>query len=188
MSKLAAMVVSGLLISSLGGTSSFAAAPAADFYNQGLTLYNAGRFSEATDAFEIAVKKHDRADESQAFIDRIRKETVERIRNKALTGVSKTNWQTKYYYMNSVDNRIRVGISSEELFERDSLNFRPGALDAMAQLATIIARADASRIDVELINEVNQDTAAHPELTSQQLTAIFSYLSLASRGLLPKYQ
>jgi len=161
--------------------------PADGFYSQGQTLYNSGHFSDATDAFEMAIKKHDHEKDAQDFIDRIRKETVERIRNKALTGVSKANWQTKYFYMNSIDNRIRVGISAEELFERDSVNFRPGALDAMAQLADSISKADTSRVDIELINEINQDTVSNPELTTQQLSAIFSYLSLAARGVLPKY-
>jgi hypothetical protein len=81
-----------------------------------------------------------------------------------------------------------VGISSEELFERDSVNFRPGSLDAMTQLAGLIAKADSSRVDIQLINEINQGNIVAPELSSQQLTAIFSFLSLAARGVLPKYQ
>ncbi len=163
-------------------------APSGGFYNQGVSFYSSGRFSEATDSFELAVKKHDREKESQDYIDRIRKETVERIRNKALTGVSKANWQTKYYYITSVDNRIRVGISAQEVFERESLNYRPGAIDALALLAASLAKADTSRIDVELINEINQETIPNPDATTQQRSSIFSYLSLAARGALPKYQ
>lgn len=162
--------------------------PEGGYFSQGQALYNAGHYSDATDAFDMAIKKHDHEKDAQDFIDRIRKETVERIRNKALTGVSKANWQTKYYYISSIDNRIHVGISSEELFERDSVNFRPGSLDAMTQLADAISKADTTRVDIELIDEINQDTVANPELTSQQLTAIFSFLSLSARGVLPKYQ
>ena len=95
----------------------------------GADLYKSGRNSEAVDAFEQAIKHKERAQEAQDFIDRIRKETVERIRNKALTGVNKANWQNKYYFMNEVDHRIHVGISTQEVFERDSVNFRPGAVD-----------------------------------------------------------
>src|SRR5690349_8600355 len=79
------------------------AAPAGQFYDQGLTLYRAGRYSDATEAFEQAAKRHDHAKEAQDYIERIRKETVERIRNKALTGISKANWQSKYYFMNAVN-------------------------------------------------------------------------------------
>ena len=77
------------------------------------------------------------------YIDRIRKETVERIRNKALTGVNKaSDWQSKYYFMNEVDGRVRVGISVQEAFERDSVNFlRPGAIDALNQLAAIFEKS-----------------------------------------------
>jgi flagellar motor protein MotB len=165
----------------------FGAAAAGSFYDQGQELYKAGRYSEATDAFEQAVKKRDHARDAQDFIDRIRKETVERIRNKALTGISKANWQSKYYFMNIVEGRVRVGISSQEMFERGSLNFRPGAVDALAQLAEALSKADNTRVDIELINEINQDTAVNPEIVAQQLDAVFSYLSLAARDNLPKY-
>src|SRR4051812_44139316 len=100
-----------------------AAVPSEGFFNKGMDLYKAGRYSEAVDAFEQATKRRDNAQESQNLIDRIRKETVERIRNKALTGVNKANWQSKFFFMNEVDGRVRVGLSVQELFERDSVNF-----------------------------------------------------------------
>lgn len=163
------------------------AAPAAGgFYNQGVELYKSGHFSDATDAFEQAIKKKDRAQEAKGYIERIRKETVDRIRNKALTGVSKANWQTKYFYMHVVDNRVNVGISAQEVFERQSVNFRPGAVEALNQLADALAKAEALRVQVDLINEINQGPTENKELISQQLAAVFSYLSLASRGNLPK--
>src|SRR5258706_15676229 len=164
-----------------------AAAPTGGFYNQGLDLYKAGRYSDAVEAMEQAVKRKDHSQQAQDYIDRIRKETVERIRNKALTGVNKANWQSKYYFMNEVDNRVRVGISVQELFERDSVNFRPGAIDAMNQLAAIFGKAETARFDVELINEMNLDTPSNPTLSAQQQNAVFSYLSLASRDVLPKF-
>lgn len=158
------------------------------FYTQGIELYKAGRYSEAVDQFELAIKKKDNASSSQNYIDRIRKETVERIRNKALTGVNKSTWQNKYYFMNQVDGRVRVGISAQELFERESTNFRPGALDAMTELAKIIARAENAKFDVELINEMNLDTqVTDSRLISQQITTLFSYLSLAARDVAPKF-
>jgi len=40
---------------------------------------------------------------------------------------------------------------------------------------------------VELINELNADTVPDPTLTAQQENAVFSYLSLVSRGVLPKF-
>jgi tetratricopeptide (TPR) repeat protein len=163
-----------------------AAAPAGGYFTHGMDLYKAGRYSEAVESFEQAMKHKDNAHEAQDYIDRIRKETVERIRNKALTGVNKANWQTKYYFMNVVDNRVRVGISVQEVFDRDSTNFRPGALDALHDLAGIIAKAESARFDLELINEVNLDTPPDPTLTAQQLTALFSYLSLDARENLPR--
>ncbi len=163
-----------------------AASPTGGYFTQGMALYKAGRYSDAVDAFEQATKHKDNAQEAQNYIDRIRKETVERIRNKALTGVNKANWQTKYYFMNEVDNRVRVGISVQEVFERESTNFRPGAVGALNQLGAIFAKAETARFDVELINEVNLDTPPPASLTAQQLTTVFSYLSLASRGVLPK--
>ncbi|SRR5258706_14477340 len=164
-----------------------AAAPTGGFYNQGLDLYKAGRYSDAVEAMEQAVKRKDHSQQAQDYIDRIRKETVERIRNKALTGVNKANWQSKYYFMNEVDNRVRVGISVQELFERDSTNFRPGAVEALHQLGVIFAKAENAHFEVELINEVNLDTPPDATLTAQQLTTLFSYLSVASRGALPKF-
>jgi hypothetical protein len=158
------------------------------FFNRGMELYRSGRFSEAVDAFEQAAKRKDNTREAQSYIERIRKETVERIRNRALTGVNKASWQSKFFFMNEVDNRIRVGISVQEIFERDSTNFRSGALDALHQLGDIIAKAETARFDVELINEVNLDTPPNPTLTAQQLTTVFSYLSLASRNSLPRFE
>jgi len=163
--------------------------PPGGFYNYAVGLYNSGRFSDATDAFDLAIKKKDHAKEAQDFIDRIRNETVERIRNKALTGVSKANWRTKYYFINSIGNRLRVGVSAQEIFERGSTNFRPGAVDALYQLAGELSKADNAQIDLELISEIStQETAvSNPETTAQQLAAVFSYLSLASRDNLPRY-
>ena len=125
--------------------------------------------------------------QAQDYIDRIRKETVERIRNKALTGVNKANWQTKYYFMNEVDHKVRVGISVQEVFEHDSLNFRSGAVDALNQLAVAFAKAETAQFEIELINEINTDVALDPILSAQQQNAVFSYISLAARDALPKF-
>jgi hypothetical protein len=165
----------------------FAAGPAAGFFDRGAELYKAGRNSDAIESFEQAIKHKDQIQQSQEFIDRIRKETVERIRNKALTGVNKSNWQTKYYFMNEVDHRIHVGISVQEVFERDSLNFRPGAIEALNQLAVAFAKAETTQFDVELINEINSDTPVNQTLAAQQLNAVFSYLSLVARDVHPKF-
>ena len=164
------------------------AGPAGGFFVRGTELYKAGRYSDAVDSFEQAMKHKDNVQQAQDFIDRIRKETVERIRNKALTGVNKANWQSKFYFMNEVDGRVHVGISVQEVFEKDSTNFRSGALDALHQLAVIFGKAETAHFDVELINEVNQETLPDPTLTAKQLTAVFSYLSLDSRGVLPKFE
>lgn len=157
------------------------------FYDKGVSLYQAGRYSDAVESFDQAVRKKDRASDAQAYIDRIRKETVERIRNRALTGVNKANWQSKYYFMNSVDGRIHVGISSQEVFERDSSNFRPGAIEAINKLATDLGKADSVRVEVELISEIRQETQTDPQLLAQQSAALFSYMSLVASGHLPKY-
>jgi len=165
----------------------WAAAPAGGYFNSGVDLYKAGRNSDAVDAFEQAIRHKDRTPEAQDYIDRIRKETVERIRNKALTGINKANWQSKYYFMNEVDHRIRVGVSVQEVFERDCVNFRPGAVDALSQLAAAFAKAEMAQFDVEFINELSAETTPDPTLIAQQENAVFSYLSLASRGILPKF-
>jgi len=159
----------------------------ADPYTQGEELYKAGRNSEAMDAFEMAVKKKVKAKDAQAYIERIRRETVERIRNKALTGVSKANWQSKFYFMNVVDDKVLVGISVQETFERDSTHFRPGALDGLAQLAQALNKAVNRQVRVELITEVNQASQPDKAVLAQQLTAVFSYLSLSTRSQLPTY-
>jgi len=179
-------LIAGCLAACLRAGSLWASS-AGGYYDHGVELYNAGRFSDATDAFDMAVKKRDHATEANAFIERIRKETVERIRNRALTGISKANWQTKFYYMNAINGRVRVGISMQEIFERSGVNFRPGAVEALSQVADAIAKADSLRVEVELINEINQDVTSNPEMLAQQQAAVFSYLSLAARGNLPKY-
>ncbi len=163
------------------------AVPATGFFDQGVSLYQAARNSEAVDAFEQAIKRKEKSREAQVYIDRIRKETVERIRNKALTGVNKVSWQSKYYFMNKVDDRVHVGISIQEMFERDSLNFRPGAIDSLNQLAAIFQKAKGVNFEVDVVNEINTEGTPNPVLTSNQLNAVFSYLSLASRSALPKF-
>ena len=165
----------------------FAATPPGGYFSEAMNLYKAGRNSDAVDAFEQAIKHKDNVPEAQSYIDQIRKETVERIRNKALTGVNKANWQSKFYFMNEVDGRVRVGISVQELFERDSVNYRPEAIEALQQLATIFGKAETARFDIELINEVNSEIAPDPALTAQQLATVVSYLSLGARGVLPKF-
>ena len=89
--------------------------------------------------------------------------------------------------MNEVDGRVHVGISAQEVFERDSTNFRPGALDALHQLAVIFGKAETAKFDVEMINEMSLESPPDPTLTAQQLTALFSYLSLDARNALPKF-
>ena len=181
--RIAGAVLSALLLQPLAWA---ARSPSAGFYMEGVQLYNSGHFSDATDAFDQAIRKRDHAKEAQDYLDRIRKETVERIRNRALTGVSKANWQTKYYFIHAVGNRLRVGISAQEIFDRNSINFREGAIAALSDLAALLAKADNAHIDIDLINEINQDTATDPELAVQQEAAVFSYLSLAARDALPK--
>ena len=162
--------------------SAWAAAPAGGYYSQGVDLYKAGRYSDAVDSFDQALKHKDHVQEAQDYIDRIRKETVERIRNKALTGVNKANWQSKFYFMNEVDNRVRVGISVQELFERDSLNFRPGAVEALNQLGAIFAKAENAHFDVELINEVNPETPPERHLDgSASYDSLFLFISCLAR-------
>ncbi len=164
------------------------AASPSNHFSKGVELYSAGRFSEAVESFEQAIKKKDNAKSAQNYIDRIRKETVERIRNKALTGVNKSSWQNKFYFMSQIDKRVRVGISAQEVFERESTNFRAGALDAMADLARIMARAEHAHFDVEMINEMNTESQTpNTTLAAQQMTALFSYLSLAARNQAPRF-
>jgi hypothetical protein len=159
----------------------------ASFFTEGETLYKAGRFSEATDAFEKAIKQKERPQDSQKYIDRIRKETVERIRNRALTGVSKTTWQTKYYFIRAASGRLKVGISYQEVYERQSLNFRQGAVEALMQLADVLRQNDSAKVDLELISEINTDTPPNPDLLARQQAQLYSLLSLSAQGLIPKY-
>jgi len=184
MKKLGVIV---LLLAGITSWSSAAAQNGLNYYNEGISLYNSGRFSEAIDAFDMAVRKKYRTDDSLRYIDKIRKETVERIRNRALTGVSKTSWQTKYFFIRAVNGRLRVGISSQEMFERQSLNFRQGAVDALVQLSSILQKNDNAAIDIDLISEINQETVANPDLLARQQAELFSFLSMAAQDLLPKY-
>jgi flagellar motor protein MotB len=188
MSKLRTLLFAICLLPfALSSVRASAPVPEGGFYNHGIDLYKAGRFSDATDSFEQAAKHKDHAQEALDYIDRIRKETVERIRNRALTGISKSNWQSKFFYMHAIGGRVQVGISIQELFENNSLNFRPGAIDALAQVAAAVAEADNMHVDIDVISEVNMEGQSNPEIETQQLTAVFSYLSLAARGQLPKY-
>jgi hypothetical protein len=169
------------------GRTSLASSPTPDFYSQGVEEYNAGHMADAIADFDKAIKHHQKATAAQQYIDRIRKETVEKIRNRALAGISKSNWQSKFYFMNTIGGRLVVGISSLELFEPDSLNFREGAVDALQQLAGALRQNQTADIEIQLIMERPQDTPINADLTAQRLSAVFSYLSLASQGVLPKY-
>ena len=61
--------------------------------------------------------------------------------------MNKSKWQSKYYFLNEVDGKIHVGISLQEIFERDSLNFRPGSIEALRQLALMLdAGAPAEKV------------------------------------------
>jgi len=164
------------------------AGPSGGSFSEGLNLYKAGRFSEATDAFDKAARTHDHESEAKDYLDRIRKETVERIRSRALTGIAKSNWQSKYYFINTVQNHVQVGISSQELFERGSLNFRPGALEALQQLATTLQKADSGRVEIQIISEIPMTPADQDQaINAQQEAQVFSYLSLAANDELPKF-
>ena len=180
-------VFSFLLTATIFGTSISYASPADASFNEGVSLYKEGRFSEATDAFEHAAKSRDHEKEAKDYIDRIRNETVERIRNRALTGIAKNTWQSKYYFMNTVDGRIQVGISIQELFERGSLNFRPGSLEALTQLAQTLRKTDSGRVDIQLISEIPLESQPDPQINAQQQAQVFSYLALAATDSLPTF-
>lgn len=160
----------------------------AGYFNDGVSLYKAGRYSDATDAFDAAIKHHDQADQSQQYLDKIRKETVERIRNRALTGVSKTTWLNKYYYMNNVGSKIQIGISAQEVFERQSLNFRPGAVEALEHLATLLQKNEAANAEISLISEIPLENVQDPQLVARQLATVFSYLSSSAKDTLPTFE
>jgi hypothetical protein len=69
-----------------------------------------------------------------------------------------------------------------------SLNFRPGAADALKQLAANLQGNDNVLIDVDLISERPLDAPENPELLNRRLAEIFSFLSLAAQDALPDYQ
>ena len=163
------------------------AEPAESDFQRAVRLYKAGRNSDAIDAFDLAIKRKENVDEAQAYNTRIRNEIVERVRNKALTGVDKSKWQSKFYFMNELDKRINIGISEQEVFERDSLNFRPGAVDALNRLAAALTKADKSHLEIDLVSEINQAESADRALKSLRLIEVFSYLSLAAGGSLPNF-
>ena len=71
------LVLTALLLSALGA--GMLAVPSAskegsNFYEEGLKLYKAERYSEASEAFEKAVKLKQNKKDSEKYIERIRKE------------------------------------------------------------------------------------------------------------------
>lgn len=176
-----------LALSPWPGTVDASSTPKTGYFDAGVAEYKAGHFVDAMGSFENAIKFHERAKEAQQYLDQIRKETVEAIRNKALAGISKDKWQSKFYFINTLAGHLMVGISAPELFEPDSLNYRAGAVDALQQLATLIQHNESSTVEIQLINELNEGLPTNPDLVSQRLSEVLSFLSLSARNQLPKY-
>ncbi len=175
-----------MLIGGLCASSAVQAA-ASSHYKEGVDLYKEGRMTEATAALNKAIQKKDHVQDAQKLLERIRRETVERIRNKALVGETKLNWKNKFFYVRSMEGNIQAGLSAGEIFEKNSLNFRREAVDALMDLADILRRSDNSTVDIDLINEHPQDEETlNSELVAQQVAAVFSFLSLATHDQLPR--
>jgi len=113
---------------------------------------------------------------------------VQKIRNRALHGISKSDWKSKYYFLKHYHERIVLGLSLQEFFEPNSSVLREGATQALSDIAETMERLNDKRLEVALIDErIPGDEYRDTRLSQRQLSIVFSYLCASAYHGTPEF-
>src|SRR5580692_7642242 len=141
-----------------------AAADSADqtdsnYYWQGTQLYNLGRLGDAFESFEKAIQRKQNTKEAEAYLLQIRQEIVnnakKRSEEKNAMNYGGNTPDTALNVAYVEKGYIRVTIQAKFLFDENTASLKTGAMDVINRLADILQAKEGQRVQVTLVNELD---------------------------------
>ena len=151
-----------------------------NFYWQGTQLYNLGRLGEAFESFEKAIQRKQNTKEAEAYLLQIRQEIVNNAKKRS------DEKNALNYGGNSPDTAlnvayvqkgyVRVTVQAKFLFDENSASLKTGAMDVLNRLADVLQAKEGQRVEVTLINEIENVVNAR-DIDAERALLVFSLVN-----------
>jgi len=158
-----------------------------NYYWEGTRLYNLGRLGEAFESFEKAIQRKQNSKEAEAYLMQIRQEIVTSSKNRAKerdniksAGGSNPDAAINVVYVEK--GHIRVFLQAKHLFDENTSTFKGGALDVMSKVADILQGRDGNRVEVTLLNEMDNIINAR-DVDAERALAVFAFINFKRLAL-----
>jgi outer membrane protein OmpA-like peptidoglycan-associated protein len=151
-----------------------------NYYWQGTQLYNLGRLGEAFESFEKAIQRKQNTKEAEAYLLQIRQEIVNNAKkrseekNSLNYGGNLPDTALNVSYVQK--GYIRVTVQSKYLFDENTASLKVGAMDVLNRLAEILQSKEGQRIEVTLVNEIDNVVNVR-DVDAERSLLIFSLLN-----------
>ncbi len=152
-----------------------------NFYWQGTQLYNLGRLGEAFESFEKAIQRKQNTKEAEAYLLQIRQEIVTNAKKRseeksALNYGGGTNPDSALNVAYVQKGFIRITLQARLLFDENSASLKAGAIDVLNRLADILQSKEGQRIEVTLVNEMDNVINVR-DLDAERSLVVFSLVN-----------
>ena len=151
-----------------------------NFYWQGTQLYNLGRLGEAFESFEKAIQRKQNTKEAEAYLLQIRQEIVnnakKRSDEKNALNYGGNSPETALNVAYVEKGYIRVTIQAKFLFDENSASLKTGAMDVIHRLAEVLQAKEGQRIQVSLINELDNVQNVR-DIDAERALVVFSLVN-----------
>src|ERR1700690_4157757 len=163
-----------------------------NYYWQGTQLYNLGRLGEAFESFEKAIQRKQNTKEAEAYLLQIRQEIVnnakKRSEEKNALNYGGNSPDTALNISYVEKGYIRVTIQAKFLFDENMANLKTGGMDVINRLADVLQAKEGQRVEVTLINELDNVENAR-DIDAERSLLVFSLVNFkrlsADNGTLP---
>jgi len=151
-----------------------------NYYWQGTQLYNLGRLGEAFESFEKAIQRKQNTKESEAYLLQIRQEIVnnakKRSEEKNAINYNSNSPDTALNVAYIQKGYIRVTVQAKFLFDENSASLKTGAMDVINRLAEVLQAKEGQRVEVSLINELDNVTNIR-DIDAERALLVFSLVN-----------
>jgi outer membrane protein OmpA-like peptidoglycan-associated protein len=151
-----------------------------NYYWQGTQLYNLGRLGEAFESFEKAIQRKQNTKEAEAYLLQIRQEIVnnakKRSEEKNAINYGGNTPDTALNVSYVEKGYIRVTVQAKFLFDENTASLKTGAMDVINRLADILQTKEGQRVQVTLVNELDNIINAR-DIDAERALVVFSLVN-----------
>lgn len=151
-----------------------------NYYWEGTRLYNLGRLGEAFESFEKAIQRKQNSKEAEAYLMQIRQEIVNNVKNRkneqSNVNVAGGNPDSAINVIYVEKGHIRVLLQGKLMFDENTATFKSGALDIIQKVADMLQGKDGNRIEITLINELD-DIKNAKDVDAERALAVYSLIN-----------